>query len=225
MWEVDWTHEDNTGTYVMARNAESRCRSAREWHLVATARLRDSGINTPVYRADSWEVDWNKRNGKRVWARNPHSKMPSAHGWHWIDYHTIQRAGLQWKPAQEHTGRYVDGSGYVTLTRMGMTDADISLAEEQGLFRGARKTFVKEHQLVAVKKYGALPPDSVVRHVNGIKTDNRPENLVLGTTQENTMDHNSARLMVMYWREKYETVQAELTALKARIADARGDAL
>ena len=90
-----------------------------------------------------------------------------------------------------------------------MTDDDIKLAESHGLFRGKRKLFVNEHQLVAVKKYGKLPPHSVVRHLNGIKTDNRPENLVLGTTQENTMDHVTARMQAMYWREKYESLKKE----------------
>ena len=43
----------------------------------------------------------------------------------------------------------------------------------------------------------------VVRHLNGIKSDNRPENLILGTLEENNMDHETARKESMYWREKY----------------------
>ena len=92
------------------------------------------------------------------------------------------------------------------LSRKGMTQAEIDLADKHNLFKGTRgkKAFVFEHQLVALKKYGNRLSGTVIRHLNGVKTDNRPENLVRGTTQENTMDHNKARLMAMYWRERYE---------------------
>lgn len=91
-----------------------------------------------------------------------------------------------------------------------MTQEEIELAQSHGLFRGERKTFVYEHRLVALKKYGSLSAADVVRHMNGVRTDNRPENLVRGTTQENTMDHNTARLMAMYWREMYQSCSGKL---------------
>lgn len=177
--------------------------------MVSTGYLRNCGIKTPRYRKDSWEIDWSKRDGKKVWARNEHSKMPKAREWHWINYHTVQSSGLKWKPKREKTGRYVDGNGYINLTRPGMTEAEVELATKLDLFRGARKTFVREHQLVAAQKYGSIA-GFVIRHLNGIKADNRPENLVRGTTQENTMDHNTARLQAMYWREQYEILAAKL---------------
>lgn len=77
-WEVDWTHADNTGTEVMARNPSSHQDRTREWHLTSTDYLRSQGVSTPTYRRDSWEVDWSKRDGKLVWARNESSKMPAA---------------------------------------------------------------------------------------------------------------------------------------------------
>lgn len=64
---------------------------------------------------------------------------------------------------------------------------------------------------------GAIPTGHVVRHLNGIKDDNRPENLVLGTTQENTMDHNMARLRAMFWREQAATYLREIETLKQEI--------
>jgi hypothetical protein len=198
-WEVDWSHTENTGTHVLARNKMSHIHTAREWHMVSTGYLRSVGVNTPTFRRDSWEIDWSKRSGKTVWARNPSSKMPSAREWHFVDFHTLERAGVSWKPKVERTGRYTDVKGYVNLSRIAMTDDEIGIAEKNGLFRGKRKTFVREHQLAAVKKFGSIPSGSVVRHLNGIKHDNRPENIVLGTSAENTMDHNTARLMAMYW--------------------------
>lgn len=154
-----------------------------------------------MYRKDSWEIDWEKRDGKKVWARNPMSKMPKARDWHWIDHKTLDVAGLRWQPKNARVGRWIGGDGYVTLCRSGMTTEDVELAQRFGLFRGTRRMYVKEHRLVAVKKYGFAP--AVVRHVNGVKHDNRPENIVGGTTQDNTADHNTARLEALYWRDRY----------------------
>ena len=213
-WEVDWAHPENTGHRVWARNPTAHKRTAREWHWVATGYLRTRGVSTPTYRKDSWQVDWSRRNGKLVWGRNPESKMPSARKWHWVDFGTLANAGVKWQPKTEKTGRYVNSRGYVCLTRRGMTAAEVDLAESHGLFKGARKTFVYEHQLVAVKKYGRIPRGSVVRHLNGVKDDNAPENLALGTSAENNMDHETARLAAISWRERYEDLERQLRELK-----------
>lgn len=216
-WEVDWSYPGNTGTKVWGRNTSSYIKKAREWHWVSVGYLREHGVNTPIYRKDSWEIDWSRRNGKMVWARNQSSKIPSARKWHWITHSHLDRVGISWKPFEVHDGRHQDSAGYVVLCRCGMTEEEIELAERNNLFRGARKNFVREHHLVAVQKYGGIPYGHVVRHLNGIKSDNRPENLVLGTTQENTLDHNTARLLAMYWREKYEEAQRKIDLLERNI--------
>lgn len=213
-WEVDWANPLNTGDRVIARNPAARRRQARAWHLTSTGYLRNAGVNTPVYRKDSWEVDWTKRNGKAVWARNPMSKMPRARDWHWIHMTTLLGTGVRWRPKSEKNGRYVNSDGYVNLTRRGMTTDEVGLAEKHGLFKGKRKSFVREHHLVAVKKYGALPPRTVVRHLNGDKSDNRPENIVIGTVKENSWDHLTACRMAMFWRGEYEKAEATIRQLR-----------
>lgn len=214
-WELDWGHPQSTGQKVMARNRTSHVPSARGWHRVSTYYLRDyCGVNTPVYRKDSWEVDWSKRDiaRKLVWARNPHSKMPQTREWHWVSQRTINVVGIKWRPAAPMTGRWINKAGYVLLTRRGMTADDAIFAEQVGLFRGTSTPYVQEHRLVIAKKLGGpIPMGMVVRHMNGIKTDNRPENLMIGTLQENAMDHNTARLAAIYWRSKYESLLATVT--------------
>jgi hypothetical protein len=45
------------------------------------------------------------------------------------------------------------------------------------------------HVLVCLAFHGPKPePDMVVRHLNGVSTDNRPENLAWGTHSENNFD-------------------------------------
>lgn len=222
-WEVDWTHPENTGDAVWARNPTGHLASARTWHRVTTGHLRKAGIATPCYRTDSWEVDWTRRDGKRVLARNQASKMPTAREWHWVDQSLIQRAGLRWRPKSDPKGRRVDSNGYVVLTRRGMSHDDVGLAERFNLFRGKKRSFVREHHLVAVKKYGSPLDGLVVRHTNGVKDDNRPENILIGTTQENTMDHDSARRQAMYWHCRCLELEAELAvrATPATVKDGR----
>jgi hypothetical protein len=87
-----------------------------------------------------------------------------------------------------------------------MTEADVRLADEHKLWLSRHRNRVAEHRLVACKKYGGIPKGYFVRHLNGVKTDNRPENLVLGTPKENAADHETARTDAMFWRNKYEAL-------------------
>jgi hypothetical protein len=62
-------------------------------------------------------------------------------------------------------GRTVDKSGYVLLWMPGHPEAN-------------RHGQVREHRIVAAKSLGRpLAPGEVVDHINGVKGDNRPENL------------------------------------------------
>lgn len=101
--------------------------------------------------------------------------------------------------------RVINSNGYVEVSIARMSPDEIALADEHNLWVGrdrGRRARAKEHQLVAAKKYGRLPEGMLVRHLNGDKTDNRPENLVIGTSKDNSMDHHTAVRQMMYWRER-----------------------
>ncbi len=71
-------------------------------------------------------------------------------------------------------GRYVDKHGYVVVLKR----------------RGRRNYYVYEHRMVMEKHLGrCLRPDEQVHHLNGVKTDNRIENLQVLSASEHTQLH------------------------------------
>jgi hypothetical protein len=65
---------------------------------------------------------------------------------------------------------------------------------------------LKIHKFQAYKKYGEeiFQPGIVVRHLNGIKTDNSWENIIIGTQSDNMMDRNEVdRIKHSKERRKY----------------------
>lgn len=64
-------------------------------------------------------------------------------------------------------GRWIDPDGYVMIWKPGHPHA-------------SKASYVREHRLVMEEKLGRyLDPKEVVHHLNGVKDDNRPENLEL----------------------------------------------
>lgn len=213
MWEIDWTRRktEKRISYVWARNPDSIKPDSRKWHWTAHSTIRKAGIEWQR-AVINWEVDWGqvKREGSNtfVWARNPNSTQARAREWHWTGWRALHVVGIEWngpKRRRLSVGRSVSKKGYVVLYQSAMSEAEIELADKLGLWLGhsrGRRYGVWEHQLVAAVKYGDYPSHLVVRHINGDKTDNRPENLTIGTKADNARDHKTSALLMMMWRER-----------------------
>ena len=82
-----------------------------------------------------------------------------------------------------------------------------------GLTRRNKKRNVRIHRLVLLAFVGPCLPKQEVRHLNGIKTDNRLENLQYGTKWENVQDilahGNNAMLNRTYCKSGHPLVWSE----------------
>lgn len=95
-------------------------------------------------------------------------------------------------------GRIMTGGGHVYVHR-----PDHPAANKQG--------YVMEHRVVAERTIGRfLTQDEVVHHVNGIKDDNRPENLQVMTVTEHRKEHMDAHRNLYLARERIAELEQQL---------------
>lgn len=89
----------------------------------------------------------------------------------------------------------INAQGYRYYTVEMMTD------QERALMPTANRIFL-EHRLVMSQKLGRpLLSSELVRHMNGDKTDNRPENLDIGSAMDNKTDHMTDHMNAVRWRK------------------------
>ena len=110
-------------------------------------------------------IPWNKgMKGLQV-AWNKGKKLPQISG----------RNSHWWKG-----GRHHQSDGYVCI-----------YSPNHPRVKKQRKPYVFEHILVAEKQLGRyLLQNEVVHHINGIRDDNRPENLTVMTRAKHALQHD-----------------------------------
>lgn len=77
--------------------------------------------------------------------------------------------------------------------------------------------FMLQHRLVAEEKYGRrILPTEHIHHLNGIRDDNRPENLEI----QSPSDH--ARVSIQQGKEKRKSIRDELEEYRKRFGPLTG---
>lgn len=116
--------------------------------------------------------------GKRRFCSIPHCLRyrQSKKGWCSLHFRRWKRTGTT--ELLKHRGEgYLNGEGYRVLFRPELSDS-----RKDGTFL--------EHRLVMSKKMSRpLLPNEIVHHINGIRHDNRPENLELLTRETHPTGH------------------------------------
>jgi endogenous inhibitor of DNA gyrase (YacG/DUF329 family) len=84
-------------------------------------------------------------------------------------------------------GRLLNGSGYVNILVRSLSEEDRSLVRVMN----PTTRYFSEHRLVMAKKLGRpLLANEIVHHINGVKQDNRPENLEVTDHASHTKTHS-----------------------------------
>ncbi len=109
-------------------------------------------------------------------------------------------------------GGWVNGSGYRYLSLHALSGDQLAMARLLGDARHG----VAEHRLVLAMKIGRpLRKGEVAHHINGIKSDNRPQNLELRMKGEHHREHCDVVRTLADYRRENEILKAMLLAVTA----------
>lgn len=102
----------------------------------------------------------------------------------------------EWTSPANYKGGRSKHKGYIIRHRKSFTSDELIILEP--MFERRRRGYVLEHRaIVAIREGRTLQSDEFVRHLDGNRSNNSSENLVLGTAKDNFNDHDSARKEVM----------------------------
>ena len=122
---------------------------------------------------------------------------------------SLRELSSQWKG-----GKYVDPAGYVHV----MVDALPPTLQAMARTLTPQK-YILEHRLIASAAINrAVLPSEVVHHVNGVKTDNRPENLFVIGRKAHSKEHREMERELHALRMELPRLRAENRDLKLRLS-------
>jgi len=103
---------------------------------------------------------------------------------YWMDKHDIEAYDQGRNKRTPGMNLVINGNGYLEWQNQVYENSEI-----------IRRETYRVHRLVAVAEYGVEEvKDKVVHHQNGVKIDNRPENLKLLDHGTHTKQHNEDRI-------------------------------
>lgn len=127
----------------------------------------------------------------------------------------LRENSSQWKG-----GRYLTQSGYVGVM------IEILPPEMQALARimSKKDKYIQEHRIVAAfTAKRPLTPSEVVHHLNGDKSDNRPENLIIVDRKDHSVLHRKVELELFMLRQEIQVLRLENANLKSQLQVSRLD--
>lgn len=108
-----------------------------------------------------------------------------------------------WKNLYNFSTYQISNTGRVRKTELRKLSIDSVGYHRLHLSRDNHQRVIGVHRAVWESFVGPIPPDKMINHKNGIKTDNRLENLELVTNREN-IEHYKNNLLT-YRGEKVNT--------------------
>jgi len=97
---------------------------------------------------------------------------------------------------------------------------DVLPPDSQAMARLMTKgKYIAEHRIVAAMIEGRpLQTDEVVHHVNGEKSDNRPENLIVTRRADHSMEHREIERRFRMLLAEVEKLRTENADLRSRLS-------
>lgn len=129
------------------------------------------------------------------------------------------KQNLAQKNSTGKVGRHINTSGYVIRTLASFNESELQLIKPmlRSTCKNRRKnhTEVLEHRAVmALYINRALERHEIVHHKNGIKTDNRIENLELVTQGQHSKIHNKLLQINKQLIKRVQELEQELASLR-----------
>lgn len=125
----------------------------------------------------------------------------------------LRENSSQWKG-----GRYYSSTGYVYVMVDTLDPKKQMLARDMLIGRRNQR-YILEHRVNAAAKLGrTITHSEVVHHLNGVKDDNRPENLTVQSRKGHSQAHRETERELRRLRKRVKELETENLSLKSMLA-------